>query len=186
MKEELLKELLERYYNGTSSQGEEQLLKDYFSSDDVLPDYEPEKEMFRMFRSMPVASPEPDFEARILEAVGKVDEKGFIPGTRIRLLTFTGIAAGLLILIASYFMLKQKSEPADTYSDPRIAYVETMKVLRQVSVKLNRGTSPLKNMDIIERNARSAVMSIDRTGAVIRGSLAPIGMVKRLDNDINK
>jgi hypothetical protein len=186
MKEELLKELLEKYYEGTTSLNEEQLLRDYFSGDDVLPGYEPEKELFRMWRSMPAAYPEADFEARIMEAVDVSEEKGFVPGTRIRLLTFTGIAAGLLIIIGSYFMLKQRSGPADTFSDPRIAYVETMKVLRQVSATLNKGTSPLKNMDIIERNTRSAVMSINRSALVMRGSLAPIGMVKRLDNDINK
>jgi hypothetical protein len=186
MKEEILKELLASYYEGMTSPEQEQMLREYFSGNDLFPGYETEREIFRMWHSQHAQSTDPDFEKRILSAIDNIEVKKYVSGRRIRLIAFTGIAAGLLILIASYLLLRQQSEPADTFSDPRLAYAETMKILNEVSVKLNKGTAPLKNISIIERNTRSTMMSIDKSATVIKGSLKPIGLVNRINNELQK
>lgn len=182
MKEEFLKELLDRYYDGQTSLEEEQMLKQYFSGNDLLPGYEADRDIFRVWNTQSVPSPAPDLESRIVTAVDSMGEGKAGFRFRIGRITYSGIAAGLLLLIAAYFLLKQRSEPSDTFSDPRIAYVETMRVLSQVSERLNTGTASLKDVGKIETKARSAFASIDKSATVLKGSLKPIEMVKRLDN----
>ena len=122
MKEELLKELLEKYYNGDTSVEEELSLKEYFSGDEVHPGYEAEKEIFRLYSaSEEITAPDDGLEARIKLAIDHLEEHQSKQTPVIRRYTVMSIAAALLILVASYFMLKHHAEPEDTFSDPRLA-----------------------------------------------------------------
>jgi len=58
-------------------------------------------------------------------------------------------AAGLLIMVGSYFFFSNKNELHDTFTDPEIAYAETMKILMDVSNRLNKGTKNLEPVGII-------------------------------------
>ncbi len=49
MKEEKLRQLLNKYYDGNTSPGEEKELKQYFSGNAILPGYEAEKDIFRHY-----------------------------------------------------------------------------------------------------------------------------------------
>jgi hypothetical protein len=185
MKEELLKTLLEKYYNGDTSVEEETSLKEYFSGDDVLPDYEAEKEIFRLYSaSGETSAPDHELESRIKSAIDELDGNKAPHAHFIRRYTVMSIAAALLILVASYFMLKHHAEPEDTFSDPRLAYAETMKILNEVSVKLNKGTSELKNVSKIERAAKSSLNSIGKSTLLLSENLRPLGLINKL-SDVN-
>jgi len=52
--------------------------------------------------------------------------------------------AGVLILIGSYLFFFHNTEPRDTFSDPELAYIETLKILYDVSSRLNQGKQAIK------------------------------------------
>ena len=181
MKEELLKKLLEKYYSGDTSLQEEQSLREYFSGDGVFPGYEAEKEIFSLYSaSGEISTPDKGLEGRIKLAIDDLEGNKLKWTPVIRRYAVMSIAAAFLILIASYFMLKHHAEPRDTYSDPRMAYAETMKVLNVVSVKLNQGTAALKPVGKIRRAAESGFVTVSKSATLITENLKPISRINRI------
>ncbi|MGE5418864.1 MAG: hypothetical protein ACM3UT_01705 [Chloroflexota bacterium] len=143
MKNEEIDILLHKFYEGLSSEEEERVLKVFFTGDDVPAGYESEKDLFVFYlAASEVPEPSAGFEERIISAVEKLPGNRWIPNRRFAL-TFSGIAAGLLIMIVSWFLLSRQARE-DTFRDPEIAYAETMKILYEVSSKLNTGAASLK------------------------------------------
>jgi len=76
MKEERLKQLLEKYYSGDTSLDEERELRDYFSANDIYQGYETEKDILSGYsKSEKTPVPSPGFEQRILMAVDDLEER---------------------------------------------------------------------------------------------------------------
>lgn len=190
MKEEKLKELLDKYFNGDSSLEEELLLKRYFEGDIILPGYEVERDIFSHFSNPgDIPSPSENFEARIRESIDRLEAGQRKPFSGRWYYAASGIAAILIIVFGLLFFLKNNSGPKDTFSDPAIAYAETMKVLNDVSAKLNRGTSTLKPITRLESAAKLSIESIDRSAVILSTSMRPIGTISRLSDsthNINK
>ncbi len=70
MNNEELNELLEKYYNGESTEEEEDRLRIFFLHGDVPPGYEPEKEIFSYYsEALEVPEPAENFEVRLLEGI---------------------------------------------------------------------------------------------------------------------
>jgi hypothetical protein len=189
MKEEKLKELLEKYYNGNTSEAEETELKKYFSGDDIIDGYEAEKEIFSHYSSSEfIPVPSADFEARIIKAV---DDLGIDQGNkylRKRRIAILSAAATVLILIGSYFLFFNQQKTEDTFSDPRLAYAETMRILNEVSVKLNKGTQALKPIGKIQIATQTGIRSVDRSAVIISKNLNRIKVLQQIsskDNQLN-
>jgi hypothetical protein len=147
MKKEEINRLLERYYNGESSEYEEIVLRTYFAGEDIPEEFAEEKNIFGYYSSnVEVPEPSAGFESSIISAVDRSSEKvgrrqGFI-SLHIRPLIV--IAAGFLLLTGSYFFFNSRNDSEDTFIDPQLAYNETMKILREVSVKMNKGMSAME------------------------------------------
>ena len=183
MKEEHLKELLDKYYSGETSLEEENILRDYFSGEEILPGYEAEKEIFSYYPDVAAAvEPDAGFEDRIRAAVDDEVKAGNHKSPVLRWYTLSGIAAGLVILIASYFILMHRPEMKDTYSDPHLAYAETMKVLYEVSVRLNRGTEALKPLEKARKTAELTFANVGKSTSEFRENLKPLTMISRISN----
>jgi len=175
MNSEEIKLLLEKYYEGTTTSEEERLLKKFFSGEDIPEDLMDEKGIFRYFMlSSEVPEPSAGFEEKIISAIGREDKQiaGF--GRRRLYGTLTGIAAGLLILAGSYFFFKGRSEPRDTYSDPEIAYAETMKILYEVSARLNQGTKALEHLSTLQDQTKKTMAAVSRSTAMIKEEMKPL------------
>jgi hypothetical protein len=172
MNEEEIKGLIEKYYNGESTDPEEALLRDYFNQDDIPAGYEAEKAIFRYF-SEPVSVPEPssDFENRIQAGVDEAAGTSRQLRARRYILPFISAAASLLILLGSYFFLIRRSESLGTYKDPDIAYAETMKILMEVSYKLNQGTSALKPVGKINTMTVKSLETFSKSQQMIEKNL---------------
>jgi hypothetical protein len=125
-----LNRLLEKYYKGDSTEEEEEMLRRFFTGDNIPEGYEAEKDIFTYYNEA-IAVPEPsyDFEARILEGIDKSEESRRKVTIRRYLFPSLSAAAGILLLAGSYFFFIHRSEPRDTFTDPAIAYAETMKIL---------------------------------------------------------
>ena len=187
MKEDKLKELLDKSYDGNSSPEEEQELKDFFSGDVIFQGYDAEKEIFRYYSSSEqIPVPSTDFDNRILNTIDKLEvikrknifRKGYI--------TILSAAATILIMIAAWFITTYDREPEDTFSDPVIAYAETMKILNNVSVKLNRGTEAIKPVFKLVNTTRDGIKSIDRSFSLISGGLKKAGITISFDDESKK
>ena len=176
MKEEKLKQLLDKYYNGNTSSAEENELKDYFSGNKIFPGYETEKEIFSHYsHSEKIPLPAVDFESRILRAIDNLEVNTRKILIRKRYISYLGTAATILILVGYYLIFFQAREPADSFSDPELAYAETMKILYHVSVQLNRGTMTLEPIGKINSAAQTSIKSVDRSVSVISDYLKRFG-----------
>ncbi len=195
MKEEELKKLIEKYYNGESTEDEETALRDYFRQNDIPEGYETEKIIFGYYTaSGKVPEPSLGFEDRILAGIDASFRKTDSKMIRNRLIQLLSAAAVLLILAGSYFFFINRSEPRDTFSDPQIAYAETMKILLDVSSQLNRGTKPLEPVGKINKMTTKSFESINKSTKIIVKSLKNLDYLQKgieitskpVDKNINK
>jgi len=145
-----IKQLLEKYYEGSTTIAEEQILKDYFQDQSVAAGLETDKELFLYTTSeSKTIILNSLLEDKLINLIDKQESNSknvrrFPLGYRI-----AGIAASLAIIVACYFtMIKSNHKIAfkDTYSNPQLAYAETKRALLYISEQLNKGTEPLSQV----------------------------------------
>jgi len=179
MNPEELNRLLDKYYSGRSSEEEEKLLCDYFGGDTIHEGYEAEHEIFAYYRSARnVPEPSVDFEARImagLDGAEIIEEKFLI---RRYLYPLVGAAASILILFGSYFFLSRDLQPKDTFTDPKIAYLETRKILFEVSSKMNKAEMALEPVGKIRIMTTKGFSAINKSTGIVSKNLKSL---ERLD-----
>ncbi len=184
MNSEEIKRLLERYYEGATTSEEELLLKKLFSMDNVPPDLRSDRDIFRYYMQLTeIPEPSADFEKKIISAIESKDK--VIGGFKRRRLiaVISGIAATMLILVGSYFFFINRSEPHDTYSDPEVAYAETMKILYQVSARLNNGTKALGHLSTLQDETQKTMATVSRSTAKIEDKMKPLdNLWKAMEN----
>jgi hypothetical protein len=184
MNEEELNRLTEKYYNGLSTDEDEMLLRAYFSGDSVLPGYEAEKEIFGYYMdSGNIPEPSAGFNARIIQSVDPSPVKNRETKIRKLLLPLSGAAAGLLILAGSWFLLVSRTESRDTFSDPRIAYAETMKILMDVSSRMNSAAGMLSPVSKINEVKEKSLEPINRSALILEKNLRSLDYLK-VDSDV--
>lgn len=149
-----IRKMLDRFYLGETTLEEEKTLYRYFSSHSVPEELLPDKELFQTIGSGEQAIHVPeDLNQKLISAIDQVEQKA-TRTRRISIFSLSGLAAGLLIMIAVYlFYIRTDSSPlmasnqmTDTYEDPMDAYEEAKRALTFVSAKLNSGTSELEEV----------------------------------------
>jgi hypothetical protein len=140
MEQEKIKELLSKFYEGTTSEEEEARLKEYLA-DPAVASLFPEVEYMA---ALPTVVPEPsaDFLNK-LEAVTHRERK---MTSRVEVIRYSmTIAATAVLLIGTYLLFDylRPDQMRDTYSDPEIAMAEVRSILTTVSQNMNTGTEPL-------------------------------------------
>jgi len=179
MNDEELKRLIEKYYNGTSTDDEEKALRAFFSENVAPQCYEAEKEIFSYYMdSSEIPEPSADFVAGIIKAIDSSDVGDKTVRVKRLLVPLLSAAAGLLILIGSYFFFVHKAAPEDTFTDPQLAYAETMKILMNVSTQINRGTRPLKNVGKINEIKVKSMASINKSTVLVEKNLKSLGYLR--------
>lgn len=167
-----LDQLLEKYYSGGSTKEEEIILKDYFSGDIILSGYEAEREIFRYYKTeKEIPEPSPDFEERIIAGVEGAGTKERTLNYRRYLLPAIGAAASILIIAGSYLFLNRDGEMKDTFSDPQIAYLETRKILLDVSLKMNQATRELEPVGKMNEMTEKSFSAINKSTVIIEKNL---------------
>lgn len=180
MKKEEIKRLIEKYYRGDSTEDEEMTLREYFTKEDIPDSYEAEKVIFGYYDTpVDIPEPSPDFESRILAGIDASDRDEHRKRFRRFILPSMSAAAGLFILVASYFFFVHRTFPRDTFSDPEIAYTETMKILMDVSAKLNHGTQTLKPVSKINEMTTKSFESINKSASVIEKNLKNLDYLQK-------
>ncbi len=145
-------ELLARYYDGLTSEAEEQALKRFFSEAEVPPHLQCDKELF-----LSLAAEEPEvpqgLEERLSRSIDEWErrERNGAPvrkPTRIIPLKWLGSAAACLMVffaLGAYFMMKP-SAPKEAALTPEETYEYTYYALAKLSGTLNRGYEGLETV----------------------------------------
>jgi hypothetical protein len=180
MNAEELNRLIEKYYNGESTEEEERTLRDHFKNNDIPEGCEAEKVIFGYYAAAgEVPEPSEGFEARIMSRIDATDTNSRSRKFRRFILPYLSAAAGLLILAGSWFFFVHRQEPADTFKDPVIAYAETMKILRNVSSQLNHGVEALEPVGKINEMTIRSFKSINKSTKIIGKSIKNLNDVQK-------
>jgi hypothetical protein len=195
MSEEELKRLIEKYYNGESTEEEEIALRVFFRKGNVPEGFDAEKEIFSYYaESQDVPEPSIDFEARILTGIDASERERESQNIRRYLIPILSAAAGILILTGSYFFFMKRAESVDTFADPAIAYAETIKILRDVSSQLNHSAQVLEPVGKMSEFTRKSFKSINKSTGIVEKNLKNLDYLQRAidlshvpsDKNINK
>ncbi len=148
-----IKQLLTRYYNGTTTLEEEKMLQEYFTGEGDLPaDLVSSGRPFMLYRT--AAGDKPDTAVLEARLSALIDEQTVTmhpvsrQNTLYRFLAAASIA--ILIGVSGIFIYRsQKSVPSDTFTDPVAAYNEAQRTLLYISEKMNSGMKPLSHISAI-------------------------------------
>lgn len=153
---EYIRNLLDRFYSGATSKSEETELENFFKEANNLPeDLFADQELFRSMAGLkePVEVPS-DLNAKLIDRLDKA-ARYELRVRRIGIYSFSGLAAGLLILLSVYLGIVREGHEQSiqqyAIEDPEIAYIEARKALDYISGKWNTGTSELDNLQQVNK-----------------------------------
>lgn len=153
MKKEHIEALLNKYYQGKTSQGEEETLKEFFRNETDIPEeFEPDKALFCSMEDLNIISAKDRSE----EIMGFIQDQTTSNGTKRftnkKLWVPVAAAASIVLLFSLWFSLNKLDRnnlSKDTYPDPEIAYLETQKALHMVSEKMNSGMQHMEELSAL-------------------------------------
>lgn len=149
-----IKRIIEAYYEGTTSEQEEEALKQWLASDDCPPELEKEKQLMAALEQLsPDMPPVPlDLEERIAAAIDAEAHAPATPHRRSpRLWIWAGSIAASILLLAGVARLTGfngfSQQPQDTFSDPQEAYAMLRSTLMEMSAHLNEGLAQVNTLE---------------------------------------
>ena len=184
-----IRKILDRFYAGETTLEEEKRLQEYFSSTRIPEELIPDRDLFRSLGNAAdsVVIPE-GLNQKILAVIGE-QEKKVIRTRRISVFSLSGLAAGLLVVIALYVGYFRGSEGrrlasnqmTDTYTDPQDAYEEAKRTLAYVSNKLSTGTTELERVAQVSKTSTEPLKSLSK---INKGSkeLSLLGQLQRVES----
>lgn len=183
---EKIRALLDKFYRGETDLEEEKSLRDYFTSEDVAGEFMPDRELFLSFEKGGDSIRVPgDLNQKIIASIDRAEHQA-VRTRRISLFSMSGLAAGLLVVIAVYlFFIRTDQNPrvaaselTDTYDNPMDAYMEAKKTLAYVSAKLNEGTNDLNYVKDINK-ATGPIQSLSKINKGTK-ELSLLGQLQRV------
>lgn len=160
-----IERLLAEFYEGNTSESEEETLKKYFRTEEVPPSLLKDKKIFLGLYG------NTDKEVEVSEKLGQklselIDEKAeeeqrFFRRNRTRRnwRWVGGVAATIVLLVGIAYSIGDFGReipptPQDTFSDPKLAYEVLQSTLVEVSCNLNKGLNEVKEtkMDLNKVN----------------------------------
>jgi hypothetical protein len=131
-----IEKLLEKYENGETSLKEEQVLKNYFSSDTVAPHLETYKPMFDYF----LVNQQEQFTKDVPLKTKRTFNYKWI-----------SVAAVAVLMLGIYFGKSINNSDLGTYEDPQLALNEVTKSLEMISESFNKGTSTVGYLNEVNK-----------------------------------
>lgn len=153
IKTEDIKRLLDRYYDGTTTEEEENTLRTYFNGSDIDASLREESVIFTALQSSECPVPT-GMEERLSRQISQWNNIEVATQRTIRHINLrwvVGIAASLLLLLATGAIVYQNENNSpqteqDTYTNTKDAYAETSKALMKFSKSLNKGIEATENV----------------------------------------
>lgn len=187
MEQERIRELLNRYYEGRTSEEEETHLKEYLSDPSLSSSARAE------FGQIPGMAPEiPEPSADFYERLGELPFVSTEQGLRRRVIRVAiSTAAAAAILTGAWLLFDNlgKGRMQDTFKDPEIAMAEVKDILLAVSAKMTEGTAPLSSINSM-KIAPEALSGFGKINSVVEDNLSKLryldqltGSQKKTDNN---
>ncbi|HKL66912.1 MAG TPA: hypothetical protein VJ877_03385 [Bacteroidales bacterium] len=166
-----LDRLLDKYYSGDTTPGEVEQLLEYLGQPGLPGQYEEDRLLLQsLYGDEAAPEPSPDFNKRILNAIDDYEAEKKLSRAKRQLYAVVSAAASVLIIISIWFTVGRGSSFEDTYSDPQLAYNETVEILYTVSANLNRGREEMGNLDALV-TTKERLQKVPEAGNVIKDDL---------------
>lgn len=180
MKKEELDKLLEKFYSGSCSEEEERALMTFFTYGEVPEGYEAEKAIFNYYSvNLEVPDASPELERKIIDSFGAPENAGKTASIR-KIAFYISAAASILLLVSIWFLLGERRRE-DTFSDPAIAYSETIKILYNISEQLNNPGQSLEPIAKMNQAAPGMEKFVETAGILEKKLSAIDYMSKAID-----
>jgi len=171
----------DRYYDGSSSADEEKKMLELLKHENLPSEFSEDRMMITgLFGNEEIPEPSPDLDERIMTSIDESERNRKIISGKRRLYSIVSVAAAILIIISFWFILEDNSRVKDTYSDPQLAYNETIEVLYNVSSNLNKGRDQMEELSMISQT-KSRLNLIPESRNVVAGELKAL---KYIENSI--
>jgi hypothetical protein len=147
-----IRELLDRYWEGTSSLEEEEELRRFFATagEELPADLKEVQPLFSYFvaEAAVVVPVFPDLETVIVEMPAPVKQSPWEHWMKYAAIVLVAIGVGYA---ARQFQAKEQrlvvvQQGGDTYDDPEKAFAATQKALQLLAKNLNKGTSQVQKL----------------------------------------
>lgn len=154
MKIEEIEKLLDEFYEGNTTEKQEEALRYYFETQEVPEHLRNEKELFLSFRQDDCVEVPAGLEDKLNQMINEKEEEArrfFRRNKSQRNWRWVGgIAASLLLLFGigygiSNYQSNHMEQPQDTFSNPQDAYKVLQATLIEVSTDLNSGINQVKD-----------------------------------------
>ena len=177
MEQERVRELLNKYYEGSTSEEEEAYLKEFLSDPALSSALTSE---YSYLPEMASAIPEPSegFDRR-LEAVTR---RQTAMSPRQRLAGYAKVTAAAAAIFAGAYLIfnyTARGELNDTYKDPELAMAEVRNILLAVSEKMTTGTETLGSISSLNA-APAALSGFKLLNSVAGDNLSPLRYLEQL------
>ena len=149
METQEIKQLLQLYFDGESSDADEQKLEAYFKGGNIADELKEYAEFFGGIAELICTDENSTLEDDIMDYILESEHR---EKTKFRRMwqTVTGIAATIIVVLGGFLFFQQRQQPfQDTYKDPQKAYEVATQTLEFVSAKYNKGLSALADFDKI-------------------------------------
>ncbi len=145
--------LLQRYFDGETTEAEEQQLNAYFQSGEVAEELAEYTEFFGGISELAGAADDPTIEDDVMDYILENEHRD-----KTRYLTMwktvTGIAATVIIVLGGFLFYQEQQKPySDTFKDPEEAYAYAAKTLQFVGSKYNTGMAHLAEFDKLRKGS---------------------------------
>ena len=144
-----IKDLLQKYFEGQTSQYDEKLIESYFRSGNIDPELQEYKSFFDGLNELSGNGRNPKLEIEIMDFILEAETK---EKSKYRWLwqTVTGVAASVIIVLGGFLYYQQQKTFDDTFKNPDEAYAYAVKTLGYVSNKYNKGLASLSKFDKLQ------------------------------------
>ncbi len=143
MSSQKIEKLLERYFQGETSLGEEKSLREFFRREDLPPHLAGLREQFILFDEEGSEELPADFDDVLFDEIDRL-ERSSRSTRRTYILYISGVAATVLIMVTLFFRFDPFTREADfNQREAETAFAEASKILYFVSDRFNNGAKSL-------------------------------------------
>lgn len=169
MKVDEIERLLAEFYEGTTTESQEEALRDYFKATEVPEHLLKDKEIFFSLysdadRDVEVPAGLEDKLSRLIDEKAEEEQRFFRPNkSRRNWRWIGGIAATLLLILSLGYGVEHLGKdvcpptPQDTFTDPEEAYRVLQATLLEISANLNNGFNEVKESQMDMRRINQEV-----------------------------
>ncbi len=151
MKTEEVKILLQRYFEGESSEADERRLEAYFRGNEVATEVAEYAEFFGGISELSGSADDPTIEDEVMDFILENEHR---EKTRYRSMwrVVTGIAASIIIVLGGFLLYQEQQRPfRDSFDNPNEALAYATETLEFVSGKYNKGLAQLSSFEKLHK-----------------------------------